>query len=167
MCYCCFTNLFFFAELTRDSRKDVSLESNGQTVLTVFVEQTYFFITRGTFPNRSLLQFFEILVSDCIKCRFIYAKEISVELQTHRERKEEKLYKSPRLVTAVTTSYVCASWLGSMYRLGWLLSDMYHASTEPLEFLLRLKKIKTRKIRIVFRFLNEDSFNPTASCHYF
>lgn len=62
---------FFFAELTRDSRKDVSLESNGQTVLTVFVEQTYFFITRGTFPNRSLLQFFEILVSDCIKCRFL------------------------------------------------------------------------------------------------
>ena len=34
---------FFFAELTRDSRKDVSLESNGQTVLTVFVEQTFFY----------------------------------------------------------------------------------------------------------------------------
>lgn len=67
-CNAAVSQLFFLAKVTRDSRKELSLESIGQAV---FVEQTFFFIiTRGTLPKRSLLQFFEILMSDCIKCRF-------------------------------------------------------------------------------------------------
>ena len=54
---------FFLTEVTRDSRKELSIESIGQAV---FVEDlsnmlALFFGPREKCPNRSLFQFFKIL----------------------------------------------------------------------------------------------------------